>query len=181
MPLKQIKISEVACGNFHTLAIEKDSAILWAWGSQAGHHTGSFNKGQCGYVKSSQNPGDGFSVPRKMAFFQENRSEIGRVDKIAAGGFHSLASCIKVDANGVKQSRLFSWGAGNFGQLGIGKLRDVTKPIEALLTLNNDYVSKVAAGGQHSVVLTKRGSIYSFGYGAYGQLGLNKSDFEMKP
>jgi alpha-tubulin suppressor-like RCC1 family protein len=34
----------------------------------------------------------------------------------------------------------------------------------------------VEAGSQHSMFLTKKGHIYSWGYGVYGQLGLGSSE-----
>ena len=43
-PLKSRFIVSVACGDFHTLALEQNGH-LWAWG---GGVNASFNKGQCG-------------------------------------------------------------------------------------------------------------------------------------
>jgi len=33
-------------------------------------------------------------------------------------------------------------------------------------------IKQISCGGHHSLVLTSRGYLYSFGYGAHGQLGL---------
>ena len=38
-------------------------------------------------------------------------------------------------------------------------------------TLLNEHVTSVTCGGSHTVVVTKRGSVYTFGYGMHGQLG----------
>ena len=42
-------------------------------------------------------------------------------------------------------------------------------------------ISQISAGGHHSLVLTVRGSLFSFGYGAHGQLGLRTTSNQLKP
>jgi len=42
--------------------------------------------------------------------------------------------------------------------------------------LLNKPLSYIAAGWNHSVVLTDQGDIFATGYGAHGQLGLNDKD-----
>ncbi|XP_015266273.1 PREDICTED: probable E3 ubiquitin-protein ligase HERC6 [Gekko japonicus] len=84
---------------------------------------------------------------------------------VSCGKEHSLAVC----SNG----RVFSWGAGTFGQLGTGELKDrlIPRKIEGLSTCT---IIQVACGHYHSVALTKDGRVFSWGQNSYGQLGIGK-------
>ena len=42
-------------------------------------------------------------------------------------------------------------------------------------------ISQISAGGHHSLVLTSRGHLYSFGYGAHGQLGCRTTTNQLFP
>ncbi len=42
-------------------------------------------------------------------------------------------------------------------------------------------IQQISAGGHHSLVLTSRGMLYSFGYGAHGQLGLRGTTNQLSP
>ncbi|XP_015745546.1 probable E3 ubiquitin-protein ligase HERC6 [Python bivittatus] len=84
---------------------------------------------------------------------------------ISCGKEHSLAVC--------NQGRVFSWGAGGFGQLGTGKLEDVFVP-KKINSLSMYTVIQVACGHYHSIALTKDGRVFSWGQNVHGQLGLGK-------
>lgn len=90
------------------------------------------------------------------------------VREVAAGDTHCL---LRTDGG------VHSWGADNaFGQLGHGdtKPRSVPQRIEAL-SARDDAPVQVACGRQHSLVLCADGTVYSFGQGAVGQLGLGST------
>lgn len=36
-------------------------------------------------------------------------------------------------------------------------------------------ITQISAGGHHTLVLTGKGRVYSFGYGSHGQLGLRNT------
>lgn len=113
MPWYQTKISQISCGDFHALALEADTGVLWAWAGFS-VKVGQFNKGQCGFMNQKRE--DGFDRPQRIEFFVNNREKFGRVTRIAAGGSHSLALCEKEpDSRAEAQQTLFAWGAGNFG------------------------------------------------------------------
>ena len=50
-------------------------------------------------------------------------------------------------------------------------------PSEEVLKMGTSKpkVRQISCGGHHSLVLSSRGYLYSFGYGAHGQLGLRTS------
>ncbi|XP_053109606.1 probable E3 ubiquitin-protein ligase HERC6 isoform X2 [Hemicordylus capensis] len=84
---------------------------------------------------------------------------------VSCGKEHSLAIC--------NNGKVFSWGAGTFGQLGTGELREriIPKKIDGLSTLK---VIQVACGNYHSIALAKDGRVFSWGQNTHGQLGLGK-------
>jgi alpha-tubulin suppressor-like RCC1 family protein len=70
-----------------------------------------------------------------------------------------------------KSGKVFSWGYNQFGQVGHGDdgLADwEPRPIRGL---NAFTVVQLAAGEDHSVALTDRGDVFSWGRGMSGQLG----------
>jgi alpha-tubulin suppressor-like RCC1 family protein len=88
------------------------------------------------------------------------------VSNIAAGDDHFLL----LTRSGKVYSAATTKDGNTFGQLGVE-----TAPDAALLTpypvhINIDNISSVAAGERHSLALTSRGEVYSWGSNAQGQL-----------
>ncbi|XP_026580225.1 probable E3 ubiquitin-protein ligase HERC6 [Pseudonaja textilis] len=139
----------VACGERHTL-------LLFADGSLAS--CGDNAQGQLGRK---------LPAGRQRCYLPEpiQALEAQTIVYISCGKEHSLAIS--------SQGKVFSWGAGGFGQLGTGKLKDSSTPkkIDALSKYN---VIQVACGHYHSIVLTKDGRVFSWGQNSHGQLGLGK-------
>lgn len=66
--------------------------------------------------------------------------------------------------------RLFAWGAGKEGALGLGD--KTTHPLPQPVQLPaGEQAKQVAAGAGFSIILTQKGHIYTCGKGDYGQLG----------
>jgi len=69
--------------------------------------------------------------------------------------------------------RVFTWGAGRFGQLGNGgqddcaTLSDITEYIPPKM----GRVVQVSASSAHTAVLTNKGMTFMFGDSRYDQLG----------
>jgi alpha-tubulin suppressor-like RCC1 family protein len=83
---------------------------------------------------------------------------------------------------------MYAWGSGTYGELGTGDQASASEP--KLVKLPNEVllmpsdedpslnvlkmgetkpkIAQISAGGHHSLVLTSRGCLYSFGYGAHG-------------
>ena len=93
------------------------------------------------------------------------RARVGGAKKvIGAGDKHSLVTSCKI-------GEIWSFGGGGFGQLGHGGAGNeaVPRPIAALSSV---VVKQVAAGWFHSMVLTRDGDVFTWGYGGFGgQLG----------
>ena len=85
-----------------------------------------------------------------------------RVVAVAAHTMHSLA----LSADGT----VFAFGQGRCGKLGHGGEATEWRP-RRVVALEHEHVVGVAAGQQHSLVLTREGGVYSFGSGFAGKLG----------
>ncbi|MEA2828311.1 MAG: hypothetical protein QOG43_2750, partial [Actinomycetota bacterium] len=83
---------------------------------------------------------------------------LGQVDAVAAGGFHSLA---------LQGGTVYSWGLGHVGQLG----RSPTQPRVPLPVGGLSGVTAISAGVFHSLALKSDGTVWAWGYNAYGQVG----------
>lgn len=82
--------------------------------------------------------------------------------QVGCGGFHSAVV--------TEEGLLFSFGGGEHGQLGhndrVNKLRPTL-----VSALDGVFVSQVACGWSHSVALTAKGHMYTFGNSDHGKLG----------
>ncbi|XP_060782433.1 probable E3 ubiquitin-protein ligase HERC6 isoform X2 [Neoarius graeffei] len=152
----QIPVVQVACGDFHSLALTKGGEVL-SWGQ---------NKyGQLGLGKT-------VDLQPNPALV---RSLVGvPVIQISAGGAHTLALALP--------AQVFCCGANSVGQLGLNRTdikgRFAVRAVPALKKLG---VSSISCGAAHTAVLTKAGEVYTFGEGTHGQLGHNSTNNELLP
>ena len=90
-----------------------------------------------------------------------------RVVAIAAGNKHSMVLTGK--------GEVLSFGDGGNGQLGHGDDKDQHEP-KVIEEMRGTRVVAIAAGIKHSMVLTDKGEVLSFGRGWHGQLGHGDSE-----
>ncbi len=88
--------------------------------------------------------------------------------KVACGQHHSLA----IDDSG----KLWSWGSGFAGQLGL----DSTTSYNTPQLVDSDEWTDIACGRYHSLAI-KDGKLYSFGDNSNGQLGTNDTSRRYVP
>ena len=77
---------------------------------------------------------------------------------------------------------MFSWGSGQYGALGFGDTNDVSAP--KLLEIDigiTQQVQKVACGKMHSMCLTTKKQVFTWGQGCYGKLGHGNEDDYFQP
>nr|XP_014334294.1 PREDICTED: probable E3 ubiquitin-protein ligase HERC6 isoform X2 [Bos mutus] len=145
--LAGIKIIQVACGHYHSVALSEDGQVF-SWGTNS--------HGQLGLGKEFPS----------QASPQRVRSLEGiPLAQVAAGGHHSFALSLSGTS--------FGWGSNNAGQLALsGNNAPVQryKPVSigALKTLG---VVSISCGYKHTAVLTQDGKVFTFGDNSYGQLG----------
>lgn len=91
-----------------------------------------------------------------------------KVISIAAGEAHTLAL--------TGDGSVYSWGRGTFGRLGTGSEADELIPVRIEFDSNNRgerfKLVGISAGAYHSQALADDGSVWSWGYNTYGQLGI---------
>ena len=71
-------------------------------------------------------------------------------------------------------------GISRSGQLGLGDHDSRVWPSN-VKTLQQQKVTYASCGEKHSVVVTVEGGVFSFGSGAYGQLGHDSTNDELLP
>ena len=143
------EISQIACGDGHTLFLTSNFSLYIALGIVFG--VGNNENGKLGFAKEVKN----LNTPEIVVF---PRQVI--ITKISCGWSHSLA----LDSTGTA----FSWGFGKMGALGTGEFSNVYRPQEIKLS----KVSSVICGSQHSGFITSTGKLFTCGYNCSGQLGL---------
>jgi alpha-tubulin suppressor-like RCC1 family protein len=130
-----------AGGTKHSVGIRKDGS-MWTWGA------GGFGR-----------LGDGTTTTKSSPI-----RVIGDINdwcQVSAGDEHSLA----IRTNGT----LWAWGQNGCGRLGDGTVNDRSSPVSVLGGFT-DWC-QASAGGQHSLGLRSNGTLWAWGYGAYGRLG----------
>ncbi|XP_074130227.1 putative E3 ubiquitin-protein ligase HERC6 isoform X2 [Sminthopsis crassicaudata] len=142
------QILQAACGERHSLLLLADGTV-WSCGNNDYGQLGRKN------IKKSKRPAPIQALETQVVVF------------VSCGKEHSLAIC--------KTGRIYSWGSGSRGQLGIKEFKDqcsIPKNIEAL---SSDKIIQVSCGHYHSIALTQGGKVFSWGDNDHGQLGLGKN------
>ena len=99
----------------------------------------------------------------------------GPVDTLAVGAMHSCAL--------LADGRLFCWGRGRDGRLGLGSeinVGDNEAPQQVLLPSNRE-VRHVAAGGAHTCIVLTGAAVRCWGDNRFGQLGINSAEKVRSP
>ena len=101
-------------------------------------------------------------VAKEPTIINFQRKQRPFITQISAGSSHSLLLS--------RQGRVFSFGSNRHGRLGLGDEEARIRPCP--LVINNEKIVQVSAGDAHSLLLSSKGNVYSFGCGTHGQLGL---------
>eukprot|EP00090_Calanus_glacialis_P018965 TRINITY_DN29288_c0_g1_i1.p1 TRINITY_DN29288_c0_g1~~TRINITY_DN29288_c0_g1_i1.p1 ORF type:complete len:689 (-),score=225.92 TRINITY_DN29288_c0_g1_i1:63-2129(-) len=143
------KIAKVSAGTTHSLALT-DRGQVWVWGSNT--------EGQLGLGEEGE---ENVFQPVLLPFNN-------KVMDINCGYYHSA---IVTD-----QGELFTFGEVDGGKLGLNGVKDETD--SPRLVNIPEPVTSVSCGGNHTIVLTQAGKLYSFGQSTNGQLGLGNRILE---
>ncbi|XP_019154680.1 PREDICTED: alsin-like isoform X3 [Ipomoea nil] len=142
--LQNEKVSSVVAGSRNSLAIcENGQLFTWGWNQ----------RGTLGHAPISKTE----NIPSQVKALANVK-----IVQAAIGGWH----CLAVD----DQGRAYAWGGNEYGQCGEEPERkdDTGKPVRRDIGTPQRCVPKlsvrqVAAGGTHSVVLTKEGHVWTWG------------------
>lgn len=94
--------------------------------------------------------------------------EVGAAVDVAVGDNHTVAVVTEKEGGA---NALYTWGQGAWGRLGLGDTENRLVPSK--VDLKGEEPTAVAAGSYHTVVLTKSGKVYSFGWNKNGRLGIS--------
>jgi alpha-tubulin suppressor-like RCC1 family protein len=142
--------------NRHNLLLLNDS--LYAWGKNESGQLGTGDKENRNFPI---NINDNFSISTEIISYKTGRN-------------HSLA----LDST----NRVWSWGANDMGQLGIGDTTDRTFPTEiAGYFPDGTIIEQISAGFSHSIALDSEGEIWTWGSSSYGELGTGDTRGKTKP
>ena len=134
--------SKVSTGDISSMAIKTDGT-LWVWGANTSGKLGLGNT-------------TGYSSPKQVG-------SLTNWSLVSCGGSNN-SSAIKTDGT------LWTWGANNFGQLGIGNTTGYSSP-KQVGAQTNWY--QISSGRSYSLATKTDGTLWAWGNGALGQLGLN--------
>ena len=97
----------------------------------------------------------------------------GKIVKSVSAGFYHCAAVTDTGA-------LYTWGRGQHGRLGHGLVEDEPSPrlVEALV---GSPVTLISCGEYHTLAASNNGSLFAFGLGLAGRLGLGHEEDQLEP
>ncbi|PRP87288.1 S-layer protein [Planoprotostelium fungivorum] len=141
------KITRIACGLAHSLALTEDGKVFsWGWG---------------GYGQLGDGHTEDRQRPVEIEVFKNLQK---KVKAIACGGWHSMAL--------TEDGQVYTWGWGEFGALGHGDKTAKNEPT-LLDTFSKDKITikTITAGSRHSLFGADDGRVFGCGLSSQGQLG----------
>jgi alpha-tubulin suppressor-like RCC1 family protein len=149
---------QVSCGYRHTAAIKTDGT-LWTWG-----FSNSNNKGSVVVVGTlGINDTTTFIRSTPVTTFAGGTNW----KQVSCGG--NFTAAIKTDGT------LWTWGNNSNGQLGDNTGTNRLTPVTTFAGGTN--WKQVAGGGYSTAAIKTDGTLWTWGYGAFGQLGDNTTTF----
>jgi alpha-tubulin suppressor-like RCC1 family protein len=162
-------VEQIACGSQHTIALCEDGQV-YSWG--CGRHGRLGHGGVADYTE-----------PKLVSRFVLSPEQ--SIIQVAAGDSHSMA----LDREG----RVFSWGSGSYGRLGSGQELDQYIPTQVQGKLKGVYAISISCNAFHSLAVTRANggsnkggtssnvTLYTWGGGKYGKLGLDSERNQLSP
>ena len=163
--LRGRSVVQVAAGRSHSMALtERGEVLVWGFSryGQVGKRMGSTHR------------------PRDVSTFLDDPE--GDPAVFVACGAHQSA-CL------TRSGKLFTMGRNESGQLGLGHRRDmrrlsrVTHVRDALDAPPRECprIVRIAFGWSHAAMICDDGHVYTWGYGAFGRLGLGNEKAQSIP
>ncbi|XP_028264081.1 probable E3 ubiquitin-protein ligase HERC3 isoform X2 [Parambassis ranga] len=194
--LCSIHVCQVACGSQHTVILTKDGQV-YTWGQDSRGQLG-LGKKESGpsspqhlrslsaipVVRVAAGGEQSFALSVSGGVFGWGRNDRGQLglghtkDRHTPAPVHALnmkkttdISC-GTDHTAIltKHGAVFTFGSGQYGQLGHNSFRNELRP-RLVAELWGSKVTKIACGRYHTLVLTDANRVYSFGCDEQGQLG----------
>ena len=169
------KIKDISSGTVHNLALTMDNK-LFSWGSSQGGQLGlpeNYLLSQPGYKTSFF-----LATPTLIQIFSKNNNKkCDEIIKIGCGEAHSIALNSK--------GKVYSWGFGSNGQLGLGFCEDSFEPGTGLYKsrkfipeyinyLEDEYIIDIKCGKTFTMFINDKNELYASGVNDLNQLGLSE-------
>ncbi|XP_071015702.1 uncharacterized protein [Oncorhynchus clarkii lewisi] len=149
-------VAWVSCGYYHSAFVTVDGGL---------YTFGECDSGKLGLATGQL---DGHRMPQLVKGITD------QVTQVACGGGHTVA---------VTEEDLYTFGLGQFGQLGQGTFIFEARLPRAVEHFRKGRVCQVMCGENHTAVISDNGLLYTFGDGRHGKLGLGEENFtnQFKP
>ena len=170
-------VVQISAGFLHNLAVTErpaDAASpgemmqnLYAWGSDS--------SGQLG-IGETPDADRVVGLPVRVDASGDADETNDRISLIDAG-YYSSVMTVPVTVDGHRRDSVYVWGNNRYGQLGIGRMPNQSKPVRLIGVSNgwagNTFVPfrSIAAGGYHTALLSVKGFAGVAGRADKGQLG----------
>ncbi|XP_061351951.1 ultraviolet-B receptor UVR8-like [Gastrolobium bilobum] len=140
---------------------ESQQQRLWSWGAGT--------EGQLGTNKLQDD-----HFPQLL-----HQPSLSSISSLACGGAHVIALTSGIypifvsHTKNIKypHGKVLSWGRGNSGQLGHGKVVNNALYPKTVTSLDGYIITHVSAGWSHSGFVSDTGCLFTCGDGSFGQLG----------
>ena len=153
-PLNPKNVRCIATGKSHSAVVTEDGDV---------HTWGRGWDGQLGHDVVTE-----IELEPRIVPAMENKASAA----VACGRAHTVV----VTDNG----NVWSWGDNKAGQLGVGTLNSTPSP-HIVSSLDEQEVTQVACGDEHTIVITIANEVYGFGSGVHDQLGVGTLGIFPKP
>ncbi|KAF4107404.1 retinitis pigmentosa GTPase regulator b isoform X1 [Onychostoma macrolepis] len=150
------RVSWVSCGYYHSAFVTVDGALF------------TFGEKDSGKLGLSTEKLANHKVPQQVAGISD------KVVQVSCGGGHTVA---------LTEHEVYSFGLGQFGQLGHGTFIFESRLPRVVEHFRRGRVKRVECGENHTALITDSGLLYTFGDGRHGKLGLGEENFtnQFKP
>jgi alpha-tubulin suppressor-like RCC1 family protein len=154
-------IAQVCAGSAHSVAVTNKGTV-YTWGHGA--------SGQLGHPKPPPDPTKpSFMQPRFQLLFPGLLTSLVskvNVTRAVAGDNHTVLLAL--------DGSVYAFGDNSFGQCGV--VDDGTPSVDDPRCIDSlSDIASIAAGSNHTLVLSKSGDCYAFGSNNRGQLGLDST------
>ncbi|XP_058089879.1 ultraviolet-B receptor UVR8 isoform X3 [Magnolia sinica] len=187
--LQGLKIKQIACGDSHCLAVTMDGEVQ-SWGRNQNGQLG-LGTTEDSLVPQKIQAFQGIAV-KMIAAGAEHTAAVtedgdlygwgwGRYGNLGLGDRNDRLLPGKVSAVEISggwrhtmaitsDGKLYGWGWNKFGQVGVGDNVDHCSPAQVKFS-HEQKVVQISCGWRHTLAVTDRQNVFSWGRGTSGQLG----------
>ncbi|KAJ5067758.1 hypothetical protein M0811_02948 [Anaeramoeba ignava] len=105
----------------------------------------------------------------------------GKIIDIQSGWYHSIMLIENENENENPKRKLYSCGYSSYNGLGKNENTNEFTEIKSYLFENDDNILDFSVGYIHTLILTSKGKLISFGANYYGELGTGNTNIQYSP